>query len=196
MDARQDSGARAKKVTRAVKIAKNLDDAVVLQSDKRGITPSSFVNNILVQYFDWWQFAEKGSVFMALDRRLLAALVEEVSEETSTDLARSVALMTSREFIKARFGKLDLASVLSFLELLGARMNWGEITTVMGAGGALEVTATHDLGARWSLFLSEFIASLLSAFLGMQTVSESSTYGCSVNATPGQDRPRSAAGKP
>lgn len=196
MDVRQDSSVRARKVTRAFKLAKNLDDAVILQSDKRGITPSSFMNNLLVQYFDWWQFAEKGSPFMALDRRLLMTIIDEVSEEKSTDIARSMALMTSREFIKSRFGKLDLDSVLGFLELLGARMNWGEITTRKSNVGALEVTVKHDMGAKWSVFLSEFISSLFSAFLDMETVSEFSTFGCSVTATPKGSHDRGSAKKP
>jgi hypothetical protein len=69
------SGPRAKKVTRLFRIAKDLDDALVIQSSRRGITPSSFVNNLLVQYFDWWQFAGKGSI------------IEEVGEERTADMA-------------------------------------------------------------------------------------------------------------
>jgi hypothetical protein len=178
------SSPRAKKVTRAFKIAKNLDDVLVLQSDKSGITPSSFINNLLMQYFDWWQFAEKSSSFMVLDERLFRVIIEEVDDDTSVDIARSVALMVSREFMMFRFGKVDKVSISRYLEILGNRMNWGEITTINTEGGKVEVVAKHDLGVKWSLFLSEFISSLFSSFLAMKTTSEISTFGCSITAIP------------
>lgn len=177
------SSPRVKKITRAFKIAKNLDDVLVQNSEKSGITPSSFINNLLIKYFDWWQFAEKKSSFMVLDKRLIMALIEEVDEEKSVDIARSVALMMSREFMMFRFGKVDRDSVLEFLELLGDHMNWGEITPKSESGN-LVVMVKHELGAKWSLFLSEFISSLFSSFLAMKTTFEFSTFGCTITATP------------
>ena len=172
---------KARKVTRAFKISKSLDDAVILHSDKAGITPSSFLNHLLVQYFDWWEFDTHGSSMLTLDRRLFGSLIEELDEERIADIAKSVALMTSREFIKFRGSRLDTEGILSYLELVGAHMNWGQVT-VNRDGGDLEVLVKHDLGIKWSLFLSEFISSLLSSFLAMETSSEFSTFGCSVRA--------------
>jgi hypothetical protein len=174
---------QAKKVTRAFKIAKNLDDVLVKRSEKSGITPSSFINNLLIQYFDWWQFAEKKGSFMVFDRRLITALIEEIDEEKSVDIARSVALMMSREFMMFRFGKIDRDSVLDFLEILSDHMNWGEIT-IKSERENLVVMVKHELGARWSLFLSEFISNLFSSFLEMETTFEFSTFGCTITAHP------------
>jgi hypothetical protein len=173
---------RAKKVTRAFKIAENLDDVLIQHSEKSGITPSSFINNLLIQYFDWWQFAQKRGSFMVLDRRLIRAIIEEVDDDTSVDIARSVAVMMSREFMMSRFGKVDKDSIFRFLEMLDNNMNWGEMTPTKTEGGKLEVMVKHDLGVKWSLFVSEFISSLFSSFLAMKTTSEFSTFGCSITA--------------
>ncbi len=178
------SSPRAKKVTRAFKIAKNLDDLLVVQSDKSGITPSSFINNLLVQYFDWWKFTEKRSSFMIFDKRLIMAIIEEVNDGAIVDIARSVAVMMSREFMLSRFGKVDKDSIFRFLEILDNHMNWGELTPIKIEGGKLEVIMRHDLGVKWSLFLSEFISSFFSSFLAMKTTTEISTFGCSITAFP------------
>src|SRR6185437_11408242 len=94
-----------KKVTRAFKITKTLDDALISQAEKQGISPSSFVNHLLVQYFQWWRYASRGSTFVTLDRRVLAALIEDLDEEKVADIARSIALIVTRDFLKFRFGK-------------------------------------------------------------------------------------------
>jgi hypothetical protein len=175
-----------KKVTRAFKITKALDDAVISQAETQGITPSSFISHLLVQYFDWWYYSSKGSAFVTLDRRVLKALIEDLDEERTTDIARSIALITTRDFIKFRFGKLDSEAVFEFLDTLDLHMNWGVVKTIRRGDGSLEVLVTHELGIKWSIFVSEFISNLLSSFLDMQTSTEISTFGCTVLASPAE----------
>jgi hypothetical protein len=173
-----------KKVTRAFKITKAMDDAVISQAERQGITPSSFINRLLVQYLDWWQYASKGSAFVTLDRRVLVALIEDLDEEKIADVARSIALITTRDFLKFRFGKLDSETVLRFFEALDEHMNWGEVKTLRNEEGGLEVLIKHDMGIKWSIFVSEFISSLLPSFLGLQTRIEFSTFSCTVTTIP------------
>jgi hypothetical protein len=172
----------ARKVTRAFKITKALDDAVISQAEKQGITPSSFINRLLVQYFEWWQYASKGSAFLALDKLVLVALLEDLDEEKTSDVARSIALITTRDFLKFRFGRLDSETVSAFLVMLDQHMHWGDVKTIKKEDGGLEVLVKHDMGIKWSIFVSEFISSLLSSFLEMETSVEISTFGCSVQA--------------
>jgi hypothetical protein len=175
---------RGKKVTRAFKITEALDDAIISQAEKRGITPSSFISHVMTEYFEWWIYSSKGSAFVIVDRRVLTALMEGLDEEKIVDVARSIALITTREFLKFHFGKLDSETVLEFLDTLGLHMNWGDVKTVEKSDGGVEVLVTHELGIRWSIFVSEFIANLLSSYLDMQTTTEYSTFGCTVLASP------------
>jgi hypothetical protein len=177
-----------KKVTRAFKITKAMDDAVISHAEKHGITPSSFINRLLGQYLEWWQYASKGSAFVTLDRRVLMALIEDLDEERIADVARSIALITTRDFLKFRFGKLDSQTVLRFFEMLDAHMNWGEVKTLKTEEGGLEVLIKHDMGIKWSIFISEYISSLLPSFLGLQTRVEYSTFSCSVTTIPSGKR--------
>jgi hypothetical protein len=181
-DQRATSRQGGKKVTRAFKISKALDDALISQAEKQGITPSSFMNQLLMQYFDWWHYSSKGSSFLTLDKLVIAALIEDLDEEKTSDIARSIALIATRDFLKFRFGKLDSETVLTFLGTLDRYMHWGDVKTIKSEKGGLEVLVKHDLGIKWSIFISEFISSLLSSFLDMQTSVEISTFGCVVLA--------------
>jgi hypothetical protein len=183
-DHRASSRQEGKKVTRAFKITKALDEAVISQAEKQGITPSSFINRLLLQYFDWWHYASKGSTFLTLDRLVLTALIEDLDEEKTSDIARSIALITARDFLKFRFGKLDSETVFNFLGALDLYMHWGDVKTIKREDGGLEVLVKHDMGIKWSIFISEFVSSLLSSFLDMQTSVEFSTFGCDVLAVP------------
>jgi hypothetical protein len=171
-----------RKVTRAFKITEALDDAVVTQAEKQGITPSSFINRLLAQYFDWWQYASKGSAFLAIDRLVVVALIEDLDEEKTSDIARSIALITTRDFLKFRFERLDSETVFAFLAMLDQYMHWGDVKTIKRDDEGLEVLVKHDMGIKWSIFISEFISSLLSSFLDMRTSVEISTFGCTVIA--------------
>ena len=173
-----------KKVTRAFKITKSLDDALISQAERQGITPSSFINHLLVEYFEWWHYASKGSTFVTLDRRVLVALIEDLDEEKIADVARSIALIVTRDFLKFRFGKLDSETVFQFFSTLDLHMNWGEVKTIKRDDGGMEVLIKHDMGMKWSIFISEFVSSLLPSFLNMQTSVEFSTFGCAVLVVP------------
>jgi hypothetical protein len=178
-----------KKVTRAFKITKALDDAIIAEAEKQGITSSSFMNHLLVQYFDWWHYASKGSAFLSLDRLVLMALIEDLDEEKISDIARSITLVATRDFLKFRFGKLDSETVFTFLGTLDLYMHWGNVKTTKREDGGLEVLVKHDMGIKWSIFTSEFVSSLLSSFLDMKSSVEFSTFGCSVLAVPaGKER--------
>jgi len=190
MDDRRSSARLAgKKVTRAFKITKALDDAVISQAEKQGITPSSFINRLLGQYFDWWQYASKGSGFLTLDRLVLMAMIEDLDEEKTSDIARSIALITTRDFLKFRFGKLDSETLFKFLDMLDHYMHWGDVKTLRREDEAVEVLVKHDMGIKWSIFISEFVSGLMSSFLDMQTSVEISTFGCTVLAIQEEKKP-------
>jgi len=195
-DRRTSSRQEGKKVTRSFKISKALDEAVVSEAGKQGITPSSFINRLLTQYFDWWHYASKESSFLTLDRLVLTAMIEDIDEERIGDLARSIAMMSTRDFLKFRFGKIDSETASRFLGMLDLYMHWGDVKTIRKEGGGLEVLVRHDMGIKWSIFTSEFVSSLLSSFLDMRATVEFSTFGCSVLAVPAREKQEKAHSSP
>ncbi|MHB8568242.1 MAG: hypothetical protein ACYC7D_07320 [Nitrososphaerales archaeon] len=172
-----------KKLTRAIKISENLDTAIVDYANKIGITPSSLVNQILMRHLDWGQYMSDTSPFVVIDKQIFIALIENITEERIVEVARSIALVTTHNFIKFRYKKVDERSVLDYFETVSSYMNLGELNTIEDKqGNQLEIIMRHALGIKWSIFLTEFVSGILSSFLNMETHSEISTLGCSVIA--------------
>lgn len=141
------------------------------------------MSQLMKQYFEWWRYSSKESQFLVIDRRVLVAMIDNLDEEKVVDIATSISLITMRDFLRLRFGKLDTKTMLEFLDTLDLHMNWGNLKTTEEPDGGIEVLVTHALGIKWSIFVSEFISNMLSSYLNMRTATEYSTFGCTVIAS-------------
>ncbi|HZW57069.1 MAG TPA: hypothetical protein VFF30_12340 [Nitrososphaerales archaeon] len=176
-----------KKVTRAFKIDDNLDRTIAGQAEKTGITPSSLVSQILRRYVEWGQFTGVGTNFVTIDKEVFAAFLDELSEDRIVEIARSSALVSTHNFLKFRYQRINFDTIRDFLGSLSAHSNVGEVRIMEDEdtehSGRYEINARHSLGMKWSIFLSEYISGILSSFLEMQTTTEElSPLGCSVIA--------------
>ena len=172
-----------KKVTRAFKIENSLDAAITSKASKIGITPSSLVSQVLARYVEWGQYTGPGSTFLTIDRQLITSFLEELSEDKIIEIARSSVLISTHNFLKFRYQKINLQTVMNYLETLSSFCNIGETNVIQEEEGhRYEFNVRHSFGMKWSIFLSEYIAGILSSFLEMQTTTEVSPLGCSIVA--------------
>jgi hypothetical protein len=174
-------------VTRAFKIEENLDAEILGHAEKAGITPSSLVSQILRKYVEWGQFTGSGTMLLTLEKEIFASFLDEVNEERLIEIARSSSLVSTHEVLKFRYKKINLDTVMDFLEKLSKYSNMGEVNIVLDEErqGYYEINIRHSLGMKWSIFLSEYVSGILSSFLGMRTRTEVSPLGCTVVATLG-----------
>ncbi len=193
----------SRKVTRAFKLEQELDQAITAQAQKIGITPSSLVSQILRKHVSWGQYIGNGTSFLTIDTEIFKSMLEELSEDRIVEIARSSALVSTENFLKFRYQKIDVISVFDFLEALYLYSNLGE-TNIISQGeeededevrktgpkrtraNRYEINVRHPFGIKWSIFLSEYIQGILSSFLEMQTSAEVSPLGCSIEAVMGR----------
>lgn len=180
----------ARKVTRAFKIDETLDKEITNRAKKSGITPSSLASQVLSRYVWWGQYTGKGSNFVTLDSEILKSLIDELDEEKLVEIARSSALVSTHNFLKFRYRKVNFESVINFIENLSLQGNIGEVNVVPSDPDderRHEINVRHSLGIKWSIFLSEFVQGMFSSFLEMQTSSEVSHLGFSIIAIEKRD---------
>ena len=177
-----------KKVTRSFKIDDTLDQAIATQAEKVGITPSSLVSQILRRHAEWGQYTGAGTNFVTMDKEVFAAFLDELSEDRIVEIARSSALVSTHNFLKFRYQRINFDTIRDFIVSLSTYSNMGEVSIIEDAEqrGRYEINARHALGMKWSIFLSEYISGILSSFLEMQTSTEEvSPLGCSIVALRG-----------
>jgi hypothetical protein len=177
-------GRSRRKVTRAFKLEESLDTAITGHAKKIGITPSSLVSQVLRKYVEWGQYVGPGTTFLTIDKEVLLSFLEETSEDRLVDMARGSALVSTHNFLKFRYRKINFDTVMDFLGLLSSYSNIGEMNFVADEEdrNRYEINVRHSLGMKWSVFLSEYISGMLSSFLGMQAKTEVSPLGCSIFA--------------
>jgi hypothetical protein len=172
---------RRKKVTRSFKIEDTLDNAITTKAKKIGITPSSFVSQILRRHIDWVQYIGTGTTFLTIDKEIFVSFLEEMSEDRLVEIARSSSLVSALNFLKFRYQKINFDNVMDFLETLSSNSNIGETNIVIDEDGRnLEINVRHSLGMKWSIFFSEYISGILSSFLELRAETEVSQLGCTI----------------
>jgi hypothetical protein len=175
---------RSKKVTRAFKIEEQLDRAIANHAKKIGITPSSLVSQVLRRHTEWGQYIGTGTNFLTVDIQIFQSFLQELDEEKIVEIARSSALVSTHNFLKFRYHKVNFDTVIDFLETLSLYANIGEANIINNEEDEdrYEINFRHPLGIKWSIFLSEYVQGILSSFLEMHTSSEVSPLGCSIIA--------------
>jgi hypothetical protein len=169
-----------KPLTRSFRLAKNLDEAIISSAAKLRLTPSALLNQILRSYFIWYQYASgDGSPFVMVNDQLLLALLENVDEIEIERIARSAALDSTKDFIRFRRQKLDLDSLLEFIEIVSRYMNIGTFGIVNGSGWT-EIRVRHSLGKKWSVFIGALLSALFEEVLGTNVESTASATGVSL----------------
>src|SRR5918911_1583105 len=134
------------------------------ESQKKGISLNSFVNEILKRYFEWYIYEpEIGFV------PILKPVVKEVFTKMSNEQIKKLAANTGKnEFQNAVYfmkGKIDLESFLACFE---ARMknSFIQVNHTFDTNSRVHTyVVKHDICENWSIFLKEIIESVFNNIL-------------------------------
>jgi hypothetical protein len=121
-----DDETKLKTVTRTFRLDERLNDSLGSLSEESQITPSNLLNQILTQFVNWNRFVNtRDSPFITFYNHTLAALMESIDEEKLLQIAREVESEATIDYIKFRWGKLNLQNFVRYLRLLSAYSNQG-----------------------------------------------------------------------
>jgi len=130
---------------------------------KQNISLNTLVNQIFSQYLERDVFSEKfGMLKMSTDtfRRILA----KVSEKDISDLATRAGSQEAKEFILFKWKKLDLDSVIEFIQILFDYCGYGRYH-MKKTESKISFSVHHDLKEKGSLYLKHFLESLIQTIL-------------------------------
>ena len=125
-------------------------DKLNSESEHKGISLNNLVNQILKNYMDWDRLELKAGM-IPVAKPVIAELFTNISDDDVIKLARSVGKSTLHDMVLFMKNKIDLDSLLSWLEL------WLRKNSTAGFSHSVEnnihtCIMKHDLGQRWSLY--------------------------------------------
>lgn len=144
----------------------NLDivDKLRIESEQNNISLNNLTNQILQNYVDWDRLESKAGM-IPVAKPVISEAFKDLSDDEVIKLATNVGRDTLNDIILFMKSKIDLDSLLSWLEL------WLKKNSTAGFSHTMEndihtCIMKHDLGQKWSLYHKTVLELILDDMLG------------------------------
>lgn len=131
------------------------------EARERQISTNVLISQIFRQYLDWHSGAAKAG-FVLVRRGTILKLLENTPQERIRDIGRSIGINESKDFVLILRHEFSLMSALDVVE------TWVKISGYSYKheirGGTHSLVIHHDMGMKWSIYLSEIYKSIFEQF--------------------------------
>lgn len=144
-----------------IRADKKMLQALKKEAKEKQISTNVLISRIFRRYLDWHSNAAKAG-FVPIRRGAIMKLLENLSEEEVGRIARSIATRESKDFVLLLRDEYNLFSALDVME------TWIRTSGYKYKHGTRLGTHTlviqHEMGKKWSVYLSESYRSILEEF--------------------------------
>lgn len=161
---------KRKTVLRSIRIKEELDEQLLNDASEKGVSFSSITSVILSKYVEWDRYAEKYG-FVAITRDGFISFLNAIEDEKIADVAKKLGSTNPKEMTLFWFKKLNIHTFLAYLSLY---CKYGKIAESEFENNGKEYTITihHELGPKYSIFLSHFFVEAIREIVGPSSTSE------------------------
>jgi hypothetical protein len=133
--------------------------AVEAEANSQNVSPNTLVNQILKRYAEFDRFARKINS-VNLSSSTFNALISLLEKDDVIEVAKSAGSSVPQAFALAKTGKVELRSLIDFIQTLGRYANLFEFTETLD-DDARTFTLIHRYGLNWSIFLVHYMTAML-----------------------------------
>ncbi len=133
--------------------------AVEAEANSQNVSPNTLVNQILKRYADFDRFAHKVNS-VNLSSSTFDALISSLEKDKVIEVAKSAGSSIPQAFALAKTGKVELRSLINFIQTLGRYANLFEFTETLN-DDERTFTLIHRYGLNWSIFLVHYMTAML-----------------------------------
>lgn len=166
----------------STRLTSDLEVALKEEAEKKGITVSALINNVLARYMLWDRMFERFSL-VTLDNSSFKYLLDSISVEAAANCGKLTGERI-KGFIQFRHGEITVQNFLKWLdqsskylgikqfEILEKPTADPELPGKMGSGW-YSIALYHDMGIKWSIYNKKRIeAAMSSMFLDISPTFE------------------------
>lgn len=144
-----------------IRVDKNVLHALKKEAREKQVSTNTLISQIFGQHLNWHSIGPKAG-FSVVQRATLVSLLEKISEEEATSISKSIGIGEFKDFVLLLRHEYNLQSTMEVLE------TWmhvsGNLYTHNSRSGRHSLAIQHNLGKKWSIFLSELYRSVLEEF--------------------------------
>jgi hypothetical protein len=143
--------------TVSFRIDGGLRRALEKESDRLGVNLNTLASMIFNRYVNWWQYVGRLK-FLPASKDFLREIFREMDQETIRRTGKRLGENIAVEEIQFLFRRVDSEAVLKFLELWSSHFDAYDHEV---DGRKHSFTIHHDVNLNFSIFLKEYINSIL-----------------------------------
>jgi hypothetical protein len=170
-------------VLRSIRIDKGLEMNLQKEALNRGQSVNSLIASILEKFDKWDRIAEKFRV-ITIPQESFKRILESSNEETIVASATELGEWLPRQIMLFWFKDVSPDSFSKYLSMLSVYENTMEFEMEMESNKDTVIIAHHALGAKWSLWIQNYLSQAMNSNFGVQPIVESSHNSVTFKYTP------------
>jgi hypothetical protein len=127
------------------------------EAEQKGVSMNSVAQNVFSDYFDWFAYAPRAGM-IPLHKTVLGMMVDRLSEKDMIEIADLFAKVKVKNMILVLRNDYN---VKAFLDVFEAWLKASSHSFTKHINHETEVyTVTHELGNKWSTYLSHMLKTI------------------------------------
>lgn len=153
-----------KTVLRTIRLTGKLDELLQDDAKEKNLSVNGLVNRIMTRYMEWDRYISKFG-FVSIASETFRAILEEVGDEKIENIAKELGQQMPQAVTLFWFKELNLETFLKTITLYSKYSGLHKIEIEMNKDCI--ITFHHELGKKWSVFLSHFLSQFVESTVGV-----------------------------
>src|SRR6267143_1902596 len=149
---------RPKTATASFRLDQSALNAIQEDAKKQNVSVNTLLNQLVLAYANYDRPMKRFHM-IKIPASSFKRILEAATNEAIIEAGNSTGKDVPNTYIRAKWGELNVENALSYLKTTADYTNLFEYSEVVRAG-KVNVTLTHDFGAKGSLFLQRYVQAI------------------------------------
>ena len=157
-------------MVRSVRLPRELNEGLEKNAKTKGVNVNTLVSSMITKYLEWDSYAARYG-YVTLPSEVFVSILADQKDERIAAVARQLGPRLVKDLLRFWFKSLSIDAFLDYATLL-SRYSGQASFEVDAKQGDYTLTIRHQLGEKWSIFVSNLYEEGLKGALGIQPRSE------------------------
>lgn len=149
---------KPKTATASFRLDESALAAIQEDAKKQNVSVNTLLNQLVLTYANFDRPMKRFRM-IKLPASTFKHLLLAATNETVTEAGHSTGEDVPKTYMRAKWGEVTVESALNYLKITADHTNLFEYSEVT-RGGKVNVTLSHDFGAKGSLFLQRYVQAI------------------------------------
>jgi hypothetical protein len=150
-----------KTVAKSFRVNEKALSALQEEAARQSVSVNTLVNQLLLDYSEFGRYLQRVNA-MRLSRKTFGEILNSVSDDNLVKAGQIAGRSAPMALIASKWGKITVNTVIEYIHDLSAYANLFEYYE-KNENERWTITLMHELGPKWSTFLTQYIGEAFAA---------------------------------